>query len=71
VVRSSQHDLRRRASRFGIYTMVTKVARGASGLVLGLLLSGVGSVMDSVTLWCLVVLVAIGTTVGAIGARNQ
>lgn len=69
VVRSSELELRRRASRFGIYTMVTKVARGTSGLVLGLLLSG--AVMDSLTLWHLAMLVALGTTVGAFGARNS
>jgi glycoside/pentoside/hexuronide:cation symporter, GPH family len=81
LVRSSPEQLRRRSSRFGIYTMTTKVARGASGLLLGLLLSGMSSaditrsvpadgVMDSATLWRLCVLVAVGTAMGALWSRQ-
>jgi Na+/melibiose symporter-like transporter len=80
LVRSSTQEAERGSSRFGIFTMISKVATGAGGLLLGLMLSRVHStqiggfspveaVIDPVTLWSLCVCAAMGTALGAVWAK--
>jgi GPH family glycoside/pentoside/hexuronide:cation symporter len=77
LVRASTASMRYGASRFGIFTMITKVTTGIGGLILGLLLSSPDTtatplpVMQGATLWSLCALAAVGTTVAAWLTRTK